>query len=1384
VYLNRGNWGWEAVGPFPAGSGNVNLDIATADFNNDGIPDLATSGVQSGTNPPGKVNILLGVGKGGFSAPRENIVSFGPGTIDVADFDGDGNKDIAISNSPYSSTIDNRVAVMFGDGQGNFPRITYTAAATNPRYLAIGDFNSDNNPDITVVDHNLAFLTILYNSCLTPAPTNLPALSANADIDVNEGDSSNTTANLTVTLSAASSVPVRVRYYTAPQSGVVALTESELFEASARLDYRSAAGELTFMPGETSKSFQIVVQPDLMDEFDEKFNVFLRNATNASIADNRTVVTIIDNDNPPTVSIGNVSAAEGNSGATPFAFQLSLSAISGKPVLVQFQTGGGTAVPDQDYVRTQGIFTIPAGQLTAPVAVNVNGDLTFEPNETFLGQISQPVNATLGGVTTGTATIQNDDVGGSVQFSSATYTTSETVTGVNVTINRTGGNAGGVSVRFRTQAGTALPGQDYTDTITTVFFADNETSKSVFIPIIFDQLDEPDETVNLVLDQANGVTIGSPATAVLTIEGTTALANLSISDASVKEGDGGTVYLRFYLRLSRPVQRQISVNFATADGTATAGSDYQTTSGTATLVPGMTRRLISVPVFGDFLPEVDESVLLNLSGVVNAVLTDNQGVGNIQNDEIATSSTVKLLSANPAGDGSGNTDSYDPYLSSSGTVAVFESFASNLTNVPDPNGVRDVYVRNVVSQSTQLVSINRFGTATGNFGASKPFISADGRTIVFNSGSTDLVTEGAGPGGSVFLRNLQTNQTRIVSVNTSGAAANGDVLSVSGNGRFVVFQSADQGLTTIPDSQNFTDVFVRDMQTNVTQLVSVNSAGTAPGNASSGSTALLDRSTSITPDGRYVFFASTASNLVPTAFGSGPNLYVRDLQTQTTTAVSVNAAGTTLVGAEYGGSISDDGRYVVFTSGSSAIVANDTNSFSDVFRRDLQTSITQLVSINEAGTASGNGLSSAASASANGRYVAFTSQANNLTTLPIISAVQVYRRDMDAGMTQMASINAAGTGGANNSASRVGISGDGQTVFFTTYGSDLVPGVDQNNLQDIYLRDFAANNTKLVSTNESGTRAGNGGSMNGSISSDGNIVGFTSSSSDIVSIDTNGLGSDAYAFIKTLPPLPVYDFDGDGKSDLSVFRSSTAVWYVQNSSDGSLRAQQFGLTQDVPVPRDYDGDSKTDLAMFREGVWYVFNSRTNTVTTSSFGQAGDVPVPGDFDGDLRADFAIYRQGQWQIRESSDGNVRVQAFGIASDIPAVADFDGDRRDDIAVFRDGVWFIVQSHDLVVRIDSFGSAGDKPVQGDFDGDRKADLAVFRPSIGAWYILHSSDGTSTGTQFGIATDIPLRADFDGDRKNDMSIFRNGVWYVIQSSNNSIVISGFGLADDIPLPR
>jgi hypothetical protein len=260
------------------------------------------------------------------------------------------------------------------------------------------------------------------------------------------------------------------------------------------------------------------------------------------------------------------------------------------------------------------------------------------------------------------------------------------------------------------------------------------------------------------------------------------------------------------------------------------------------------------------------------------------------------------------------------------------------------------------------------------------------------------------------------------------------------------------------------------------------------------------------------------------------------------------------------------------------------------------------------------------------------------------------------------------------------------------------------------------------------------------------------------------------------------DFDGDGRTDVSVYRPSEGNWYLDRSTAG-FTVVGFGLASDLLTPGDYDGDGKTDVAIWRPstGVWYVAKS-TGGFTIYPFGLSGDVPVAGDYDGDGRTDFAVFRPSTnvWYV-ERSTGGTTIAAFGLAGDIPVRGDYDGDGKTDIAIYRGGQWWIARSTGGVT-VTSFGLGGDKPVPADYDGDGKEDIAVYRPSDGVWYILRSLDGGTSFIPFGLSTDVPVPGDYDGDGKNDQAVYRDGVWY-LNRSTSGFGVAFFGISTDKAIP-
>jgi pimeloyl-ACP methyl ester carboxylesterase len=264
----------------------------------------------------------------------------------------------------------------------------------------------------------------------------------------------------------------------------------------------------------------------------------------------------------------------------------------------------------------------------------------------------------------------------------------------------------------------------------------------------------------------------------------------------------------------------------------------------------------------------------------------------------------------------------------------------------------------------------------------------------------------------------------------------------------------------------------------------------------------------------------------------------------------------------------------------------------------------------------------------------------------------------------------------------------------------------------------------------------------------------------------------------------LFDYDADGRADLSVRRPSDDNWYVLRGTAGYM-VMTFGVPGDLLAPADYDGDAKTDIAVFRPstGQWFMFNSQSQTFTTVGWGVTGDLPVPADHDGDGRADLVVFRPSTntWYTR-FANGTFSTTVFGVSGDKPVVGDFDGDSKADIAVWRpsDGNWYILKTG-FGFFVQTWGVAGDIPVPADYDGDGKTDVSVFRPSTGQWFRIRSTAGFDT-IGWGQAGDQPIPADYDGDGKSDVAVFRpsNSTWYIVGSTAGQL-IQNYGVAGDLP---
>jgi chitinase len=450
------------------------------------------------------------------------------------------------------------------------------------------------------------------------------------DVSLAEGDSGPSEATFTVSLSKPHPQALTIAYATADAS------------AEAGADYRAASGTLTFPPGSVSETIAVTVDGDTLFELDETFRLDLSGApAGTRLLDAQGVARIANDDAPPALSIGDAAVIEGPAGSTATAsFFVSLSAPAGTPVMVRYATADGTATAGADYTARGGTLTIPAGLVAATLSVTVRGDGSVEPDETFTVTLEGPGPAVVPlARAQATGVITTDDFGLSIA-DAAVGEGDEGATDAVFAVSLTSPAPEAVSVRYATAARTAAAGSDYTTTSGTLTFPPGETTQEVSVLVQGDTLHEADETFAVTLSAPTGGGVLVDASAVGTITNDDAAPSLSIGDAAVTEVDpGANVSAVFTVTLSEPSGQPITVDYATANGSAVAPGDFTAKAGTLTFAAGTTSRTIAVAVVGDNVVEGDESFFVNLSNPdpAGVVLADGRGVGTVTTDDFGLS---------------------------------------------------------------------------------------------------------------------------------------------------------------------------------------------------------------------------------------------------------------------------------------------------------------------------------------------------------------------------------------------------------------------------------------------------------------------------------------------------------------------------------------------------------------------------------------------------------------------------------------------------------------------------------------------------------------------------------------------------------------------------
>jgi FKBP-type peptidyl-prolyl cis-trans isomerase 2 len=446
--------------------------------------------------------------------------------------------------------------------------------------------------------------------------------------------------------------------------------------ATAGSDYTAASGTLTFAPGETNKTFAVTALDDALVEADETVILTLSNAVNAALGiPNPATLTILDDDTLPTVQFAQAEFFE-DEDKDKAVITVTLSRAYDLQVTVDFATSDGTATAGEDYTAASGTLTFAPGEVSQTFEVPLLDDLLDEPFESVNLTLSNPVNATLGAPNPATLYIVDNDGLPTVWFSAFTYEVDEDAGTATITVLLEPDSALEVKVDYATSDGTATAGSDYTASAGTLTFAPGEDSQTFTVPILEDSLQESDETVLLTLSNPLNAVIGLPNPAPLTIVDNDAPPTVQFSSAAYSKSENGGGVATITVNLSAISGQQVTVNYSTADGTATAGADYTAASGMLTFAPGQLTQTFEVTILEDELDEADETVSLTLHDPVNATLgSPSQATLNILDNDAPPS--VQFSSANFSANEDAGTATISVALSAASGQVVTVDYATS-----------------------------------------------------------------------------------------------------------------------------------------------------------------------------------------------------------------------------------------------------------------------------------------------------------------------------------------------------------------------------------------------------------------------------------------------------------------------------------------------------------------------------------------------------------------------------------------------------------------------------------------------------------------------------------------------------------------------------------
>jgi hypothetical protein len=1358
-------------------------------------------------------------------------------------------------------TADGTATVADGDYQASGGTLTFPILTTSLNVVVdvLGDTRNEADETFSVglsgVDDTVTVVAGPSTSASTTITNDdaVPSLSLGGSGLINEGNAATSVMTFPVHLSTPSGRTVTVQYATS--NGTATVTDN---------DYVTSSGTLTYLPGETVKSFTVSVNGDAKHEGNETFNVTLSAPVHATVASGSGFGIIVNDDAAPTVSVASpapVAAAEGNSGTRNATFTVTLSAASALPASVNYTTANDTAFDGTDFVRNSGVLLFNPGETSKQVQVLVNGDTTDEPDESFGLALTNAAGATIGTASAST-TITNDDTA-PVASLLAPAPVLEADQGSNPALVHVvlGGPSGRtVTLPYTVTGGTATNGVDYTFAAGQVVFAPGEVSTILSIPIASDTLDEPDESIVLALGSATNATVGAAGQATVWIADDDLPPTFNFTAGSVVEGNSGTANIPVNGTLSAPSAKAISISVAAvADENASMPADLDSFTGTLSFAPGVTQAALNIPVKGDTFDEADENFGVFASSPMNAALVagNDRHTATILDDDNTPSVSVANAPAVNEGN-TGSTSAVFPItLSAASGLPVTVPYATNNLHLAQSPGdfsatsgtvtfqpgetVKNVTVAVVgdllheenetfgftlsPASNASMGTQNAIGTITNDDAAPsievrppspvlegaaststpanfKIALSAPaGRTVTANwatAGGTAVAGQDytAANGTVTFLPGevVKTVTFNVLGNNTNEPDRTVGV-SISNVVNAATSVAGDSALTTITDDDGAPSVSLSGpesigegvgMATYTVTLAPTSrktvtvSVGTIAGSAGETDFQFFPTTLTFAPgQSSKTVSVNLFDDIVDEPDTQGFSVY---LASPSNAALGQQVQATTIT--------DNDSSKLLSITPSSPTVEGSSMTFWVNLSGPSEFPVTVDVTTTAAGTATPGSDFTASSAplsfglgspqaqtfavpttadaadEADETVVAALSNASN-ASLDTASATGTIADDDDRpGISVIAPVPAPeGASGTSVAPFEIQLSAPSSNtvkVDYSTANGSATSGSDYTAVSG--QATFAPGQQSVV--------------VNVPIAGDATVEADETFSLKLANPLQAGLTvAEASATIlndDTAPPADpsvAADFDGDGDSDVAVYRPSDSSWY----SDSGM-ALTLGTAGDVPVAGDYNGDGKTDPAVYRpsDQTWYVDGRGDWAGIATQWGAPGDVPVPADYDGDGDTDIAVFRpsDASWYVQ----GGLATQ-WGIVGDVPIPADFDGDGDADVAVYRpsDQTWYS-QGSGLATQ---WGVTGDIPVPVDFDGDGDADVAVFRPSDQTWY----SQGGLITTQWGAPGDLAVAADYDGDGDADVAVFRpaEATWYV----QNGLATQ-FGQAGDEPavLPR